>query len=159
MLTNVPTSTQGVIDMSVRRSILAAGMAGAIAFGSLVALPAFAQDTGGSGAGTGLLGPLAELGDRGDRPFLEWRRQQRAERQEAVAAELGVSVDQLRAAARAAHEQVVADMGPLDPSNPPDDAAWDARRDAFRAAVAAELGVSVDQLHDAILAVWEQTWQ
>jgi hypothetical protein len=50
-------------------------------------------------------------------------------------------------------------MGEFDFSNPPDDAAWDARRDAFRAAVAAELGVSVDQLHDAILAVWEQSWQ
>jgi hypothetical protein len=140
-------------QMSVRRSVLAATAAGAITVGSLVALPAFAQ-----GTAPGPLGPLVAIGERTERPLLEWRRQHRAERAEALAAELGISVDELRAAARAAHEAVVAELGPIDLDNPPEGEAFDARRDAFRAALASELGVTVDDLHAAALAVFEQSW-
>jgi hypothetical protein len=103
-------------------------------------------------------GPAGGLLDR----WRERRAERRAEWTEAMAAQLGTSADELRDARRVAHDAVVAELGEFErPDSRPDtDEERDAlraqlqqRKDAFDAALAAELGIEVQALRDARVAV------
>lgn len=69
-----------------------------------------------------------------------------------LAAALGISVDDLRAAVKAARE---ATRPAEKPSTPPTDEEREARRAAFKGALASELGISVQQLETAMESVKE----
>ncbi len=69
-----------------------------------------------------------------------------------LAAALGISVDDLRDAAKTVREQ----LKPAEkPTTPPTDAEREARRAEFKTALAAELGISVQQLETAMETVKE----
>jgi hypothetical protein len=131
------------MPLTLSRRIIAASVAGVIGLGALAAAPAMAEE-------------VAQQTEAREHPRLaEWRQERRAARQEAMAAQLGITVEEYRAAVVAAHEAVVAELGPIDPDNPPDDAALSARRDARQAALAEALGISVDELRAAARVVLE----
>jgi hypothetical protein len=119
--------------MPISTRIIAATVAGAIAVGGLVAVPAVAQE-------------VSEQAAQHDGPFARWRAERREARQQAMADQLGVPVEEYRAALQAAHEAGVAERGPIDPSDRPTDDELAARRDAFQAALAGELGITVEEL-------------
>lgn len=83
---------------------------------------------------------------------------------EDLAAQLGITVEELQAAGEAAHEQVVAELGELTrpEERPTTDeerealrAQMEERRAAFEAALAGQLGISVEELDAAQLRVVE----
>lgn len=130
--------------MKTTHRIAAAGTAGLLTLGALGALPAAAQDDG-----TGPGAPAASAGS----DHQAWK-DRHDQRKEDLAAEYGVSVDQLEAARRTAHQAVVDQYGEVDPADPPSDEERDARVAAFDAALAEALGVTVDDVDAARTAVF-----
>lgn len=127
--------------MSPSKTIAAATGAAVLTAGLLVAVPAVAEDD-----------PAPQACEHG-RPMLREHREERREaRRTAMAEQLGISVEALEEAGRAAHEAVVAEHGRLEPGEI-DPEAMDARRESFKAALASELGISVEELEQAGLAV------
>ncbi len=138
------------------RLLAAAGLTAAIA--GVAAAPVLAQDD----AGTSSSQPTAEASPSPEhqRPTAEEREARRTEISAALAAQLGISVDELTAARETAHDAVVAQLGEVTrPERNPDatteerEAAREAmqaqrteRKAAFDQAMADALGISVDDL-------------
>ncbi len=124
--------------MSLTKTIAAAVGAATLSAGLFTVVPAMAEDD---------QAPAATW-----EQWREGRHERRESRRAAMAEELGISVEELEAAGRAAHEVVVAEHGQIEPGEI-DPETMDARREAFKEALAAELGISVDELEQAGLAV------
>jgi hypothetical protein len=122
--------------MSMTTKIAAVGLSAALGAGVFAAVPVLAQEDES---------PAVESS--------EWRdhmRERRSARVQALAAELGVDVETLRAAARSARATVQEQFDPPEDWNAEE---IDARRVAFRTALAEELGVGEDQLRAAVRQV------
>jgi hypothetical protein len=142
------------MNTTIRNAVAGGVLALTVLGGGAVAVaqtPAGDAITEAAGAPGGVLDRLRER-----------RAERRAEWTEALAAQLGISADELRDARRGAHETVVAELGTFErPESRPDtDEERDAlraqlqeRRDAFDGALAAELGIEVQALRDARVAV------
>jgi hypothetical protein len=137
--------------MSVKKKLVAAGVAGAVALGGFTIGPALAQDVTSTRqpASSQPAPPQGEQGqDRSGGRWTALRQQRRAAFVEDVAKQLGVSVDELKTAAKAAHEAVVEKYGEFDRSSA-DPSAILERRHEFAQALADQLGVSVDKVEAA----------
>ena len=148
---------------TTRRLLAAAGVA--VGLAGVAAAPVLAQDDGSSAPPAAEAGP--DAGADHQRPSPEEREARRAELTEALAAQLGVSVEDLTAAQDAAKAAVQDAFGePTRPERDPDatEEEREAAREAMRAQVeerkalydqtlADTLGISVDELTAARQAV------
>jgi len=138
------------MNKTLRNVVASGALVLTVAGGGAVA---YAQTAPEGGAG-----PAAGLIER----FRERRAEHRGEWTRAMADQLGITVEELRTARQAAHEQVVAELGEFErPDSRPDTpeerdalrAQLQERKDAFDLALADQLGIDVQALRDARVAV------